>query len=177
MLAARQEELPPLKIASVADDGFEDTQGTPEPLEQPGARAGEKGEDGRMDELCECLAWWVHTRKLYGAPRGPVSLLGKLRSGTRPLRNGGGGPDAACSSLLQAMYIAYLHEPQDALDREVFRYHYLERIGNVKVAAAELKIGRQHWYTLLRSFRRRVYALGVEIQAESEASNNQRNAR
>ncbi len=172
-----------LKVASAADDGrywldAQDDESAPEvgvtrataSQPSPGGQLelqATSSSDAALDELCERLAWWVHTRKLFGAPRGPVSLLGKLRTGTRALKSSG-GPDAACSSLLQALYIAVLHEPADALDRQVFELHYLHRIANVKVAAAQLNIGRQHWYTLLRSFRRRIHATAVEIQWQNE---------
>jgi hypothetical protein len=127
-------------------------------------------ENARLDELCESLARWVYTRKLFGAPSGPVSLLGKLRAraGTRPLKQAAGGPDAPCSSLLSALYIAVLRQP-DSLDRTVFELKYFERIDSVKLAAAELKIGRQHWYTLLCEFRRRIYTVAVGIQQQNEA--------
>lgn len=179
-LALPAAELPPLKIASVADDGREDDdaiEGTdvdaagpiPGQLDLHGVPQA----DTHLDELFERLAWWVHTRKLYGAPRGPVSLLGKLRGGSRPLRNDG-GPDAACSADLAALYIAVVAQPADALDRIVFELHYFNRVKSVKEAAGLLKIGRQHWYTLLRSFRRRAFSASREILAANQVQADKR---
>ncbi len=162
MMQATSTEPPPLKVASVADDGTDDFDEA-----QPQDPPSQQVEDGRLDELCEHLAWWVHTRRLYGAPRGPVSLLGKLRGGMRPLRTPG-GPDAACRADLAALYIALIAQPADALDRQVFELHYLHRVTNVKASAAQLQIGRQHWYTLLRAFRRRIFAASREILAKNE---------
>lgn len=155
---------PALKVASVADDGTDDwLEPAADQLDdRPAARP-----DDHLDELCERLAWWIHTRKLYGAPRGPVSLLGKLRGTSRPLKPGT-GPDAATSAELAALYIALVAQPADGLDRIVFELHYLRRVPNVKAAAAAVGVGRQHWYTLLRSFRRRIFAASREILEQNE---------
>lgn len=160
------EELSPLRIASVADDGRDDEPGD-EPTET-GASLDQVLSDAKLDELCEHLAWWCATRKLYGAPRGPVSLLGKLRGGSRPLRNDNGGPDAACSAELAALYIAMLAQPAEALDRVVFVAHYFHRITNVKATAAAIGVGRQHYYTLLKEFRRRIFSASREILGANE---------
>jgi hypothetical protein len=122
--------------------------------------------DAHLDALCEQLAWWLATRRFYGGPRAPVSLLGKLGKRTRPLRPG--GPDAACSAELSALHIAMVAQPADALDRVVFELNYLHRVRNVKVAASALGIGRQHWYTLLREFRQRIFNASREILAANE---------
>jgi|RhisoiCoNPM_1038542.scaffolds.fasta_scaffold00015_7 hypothetical protein len=117
--------------------------------------------DERLDELCERLVWWCRTRRFYGRSSVPPSLLGRLAKRTRPLRPG--GPDAGCSAEMAALYMALIGQPADALDRRVFELHYFHRVGNVKAAAAALGIGRQHWYTLLRSFRQRIHAASQEI--------------
>jgi hypothetical protein len=160
-------ESPALKVASVADDGTDDWAEAAEDLADAEAEAPRP--DTYLDELCERLAWWIHTRKLYGAPRRPVSLLGKLRSGTRPLKPGG-GPDAPASAELAALYIALIAQPSDGLDRIVFELHYLQRVTNVKAAAAAVGVGRQHWYTLLRGFRRRIHAASREILDKNQAA-------
>lgn len=164
-------DLPPLRIASVADDGLDDLVVDDKPEEPPelGAPIDRVREDAHLDAMCEQLAWWLHTRRYYGAPRAPVSLLGKLGKRTRPLRPGG-GPDADCSAALSALYIALVAQPADALDRLVFELHYLHRVSNVKIAAGALGVGRQHWYTLLREFRRRIFAASREILVMNEAA-------
>lgn len=153
------EDPPPLRIASVADDGREEEDGE-EPTET-GATLDLARRDAHLAALCEQLAWWIQTRRFFGSPRAPVSLLGKLGKRTRPLLPG--GPDAECSAELNALYIALIAQPADALDRVVFELHYLHRVANVKAASAAVGIGRQHWYTLLREFRRRIFIASREI--------------
>lgn len=126
----------------------------------------EKGSDGHLDAMCEQLVHWCLTRRYYAKSSLPVSLLGKLGKRTRPAHPG--GPDAACSAELAALYLAFLSQPADAIDRQVFVLHYFIGVRNVKVAAAELSIGRQHWYTLLREFRRRIYAASQGILDANE---------
>lgn len=120
-----------------------------------------------LHQLCEDMARWCATRRLYGAPRGPASLLGQLAKRTRPIRPG--GPDAACSQELACLYIAMCAQPADSIDRIVFELYYLRRVINVKAAAAAIGIGRQHWYTLLRDFRVRIYAASRELIASNAA--------
>jgi hypothetical protein len=133
----------------------------------------EQSESRYLDELCEDLSRWAATRKLYGAPRGPVSLLGQLAKRTRPLRSGG-GPDAANSAFMAAMWIAYTAQPrtdahgEPCKDRLVFELHYLHRVTSIKTSAAAIGIGRQHWYTLLADFRRRIHAAAHDIAAANE---------
>lgn len=126
----------------------------------------EKGSDGHLDAMCEQLVHWCLTRRYYAKSSLPVSLLGKLGKRTRPARPG--GPDADCNAELAALYLAFLSQPGDAIDRQVFVLHYFVGVRNVKVAAAELRIGRQHWYTLLREFRRRIYAASQGILDANE---------
>ena len=128
----------------------------------------DQASDDHLDVLCEQLVWWCRTRRFYGSPKQPASVLGQLAKRTRPLRPG--GPDADCSAQLAALYIAVIAQPPEALDRQVFELHYFMRVGNVKVAAAQLKIGRQHWYTLLREFRRRIYAASCSIMQANDAA-------
>lgn len=155
------EDLPPLRIASVADDGREEDDDVGEEPTETGATLDLARRDAHLAALCEQLAWWIQTRRFFGSPRAPVSLLGKLGKRTRPLLPG--GPDADCSAELSALYIALIAQPADALDRVVFELHYLHRVANIKAASAAVGIGRQHWYTLLREFRRRIFIASREI--------------
>ncbi len=151
-------QIEALKVASVADDGLDDVAGAGEP------EAVDTG-DGVIDMWCEHLAWWVHTRKLYGAPRGPISLLGQL-AGTRALVRPQAGRDAACSPFLAALYVAMTQE--EGRDRQIFETHYFTRVRNIKVAADQLSIARQSWYVILNRVRARIYARAVEIQRANE---------
>lgn len=116
-----------------------------------------------LHEFCEDWAWWCYTRRYYARLSIPSSLLGRLQQrSARPLRQVG-GPDAENSAALAAFHVAVLGQPADALDRQVFELYYIHRVKNVKAAAALLGIGRQHWYTLLRDFRRRAYTVSQDI--------------
>lgn len=121
--------------------------------------------DDHLDELCERLVHWCRTRRFYGRQRLPPSILGRLGKRTRPLRP---PPDAACNAELAALYLAMLGQPADALDRQVFELHYFGQIRFVKTAAEALGVSRQHWYRLLRGFRRRIYAASREILARND---------
>jgi hypothetical protein len=127
--------------------------------------------DGRLHELCEAWSSWCRTRRFFGRPSMPASLLGKLTSRTRAAQPG--GPNAACSAQLAAFHLAVLGQPASALDRQVFELHYLYRVRNIKACAAELSISRQHWYRLVREFRARVYTAACEIQRDNEDAGRQ----
>lgn len=119
-------------------------------------------DDSHLDAFCEQYHAWCLSRRFYCKPSMPASLLGKLTSKTRATAHYG-GPDAIASAELVAFHLAVLGQPADALDRQVFELHYRWRVKNVKAAAAQIGVGRQHWYTLLREFRRRAYAASKEI--------------
>jgi ribosomal protein S18 acetylase RimI-like enzyme len=107
----------------------------------------------------------VRTRRFYKPPSLPPSILGRLTSRTRSIA---GGPDAFNAGELQALNCAIEAEPIEALDRQVFELHYRHRVKGIKAFATALGIGRQHWYTLLRSFEQRVYAASLEIRESNE---------
>tara|TARA_R110000868_G_scaffold324391_2_gene585284 strand:+ start:384 stop:935 length:552 start_codon:yes stop_codon:yes gene_type:complete len=115
-----------------------------------------------LNELCEAWAWWAQSRGMYVKPSLPVSLLGRLTSkGTG--RSSAGGPDAIASAELMAFHLAFLAQPQDALDRRVFELHYYRRVRNVKAAAATVGVSRQHWYRLVKDCRQRIYVASRQI--------------
>lgn len=126
--------------------------------------------DDHLDDLCERLAHWSRTRRLFGTPKLPPSILGQLGKRTRPMRE---PPDADCAPQLAALWVAVQTVPADRLDRVVFELHYFQRITNKKLAAAALGIGRQRWYTLLRDFRREVYIVSKAIQHANEVAATQ----
>lgn len=130
------------------------------------ADAQQLAEQSELHALCEAWSSWCRTRRFFGRPSMPASLLGKLTARTRPFTSG--GPNAKCSAQLSAFHLAVLGQPADALDRQVFELHYLWRVRNVKAAAAAVGISRQHWYRLVREFRARVYAAALEIQRDNE---------
>lgn len=115
-----------------------------------------------IDAACQQWVRWCLTRKLYGKPSAPVSLLGRLRSrGTG--RSCSGGPDAFASADMLALHTAIASEPRDSIDRQVFEIHYYWQIGPVKTVADHLGISRRHYYRLLHDFRARVWARSREI--------------
>jgi hypothetical protein len=120
-----------------------------------------------IDSLCEQLARWRESRKYFARQSVPPSLLGRLQKRARPLRPG--GPDAPCSAELAALHVALLSQPEDSVARRVFELHYFHRITNVKAAAAALGIGRQHWYTLLRTFREQLHQSAQRVLQVNEA--------
>lgn len=132
--------------------------------------------DPDLDQVCEAWSHWTRTRRRYGAPPLPPSILGRLqqRAARRPPTSrtpcGHREADPACSAQLLAFHLAFLGQPQDAIDARVFRLHYEYRVGNVKAAAAAIGISRQHWYRLLESFRDRVWATSQQILADNQAA-------
>jgi hypothetical protein len=157
------EDSPPLKLAAPAPEEEDDD-----------STADAQVLAGRPDlhALCEDWAYWCRTRRFYVKPSLPVSLLGKLTSkGTG--RSSSGGPDAPTSAELAAFHIAFTAQPEDALDRRVFELHYYHRVRNVKMAAAELGVSRQHWYRLVADCRARVYAASRQILEQREGERAQ----
>lgn len=130
--------------------------------------AGAAGADRNLHEFCEDWAYWCRTRRFFGPPDRGSCLLGRLSGQSRPVR--AGGPDGACSADLAAFHLAVLAQPRDALDRRVFEMHYLARVRNIKAAAAQMSIGRQHWYTLVADFRSRAYTASLEILRANHAA-------
>jgi hypothetical protein len=161
--------LPPLMIASVADDGLDDAaEAAAIAATNPTNVLAAERSEVALHDLCERLAWWIGTRRLYGAPRVSPSIMAKLRSPMRVTRSYAGS-DTETNMELAALYIALVAQPADALDRRVFELHYLHRVKNIKAMAAELGIGRQHWYTLLSGFRRRIYVAARQIVDANES--------
>lgn len=137
---------------------------SPDDLDEDAITDAQRRDDERMHDLCEQLAMWVRTRRLYGAPGAPASVLGRLRSPTSFADR-----DAPCSAEMAALWIAVVAQPREALDRRVFELHYIHRVRNIKAAAAAVGVSRQHWYRLLRDFRRRIVMAAWQI-AESRAA-------
>lgn len=117
--------------------------------------------DQALNELCVAWAAWCRTRRFYGPPPLKGSLLGKLVSNNRSKPSD--GPDAPSNAEVAALHLAIIAQPAAGLDRQVFELHYLWNVRNIKSASAVLGISRQHWYRLLRGFRRRVHHASQEI--------------
>lgn len=145
--------------ADAADIEHEDTSGL--------SRA-ELMSDAALDELCEDWAWWCATRGYYGPPPVSAHILGRLQK-RASVRKPNGGPDSFCSADLLALHLAILGQGENSLDCAVFRLHYLYRVRNVKAASSALGISRQHWYRLLREFRRRVHRISQRLRAEAQS--------
>lgn len=120
-----------------------------------------KAENARLKSLCIQWVVWCHTRRYYGPAPVSGTILGKLSGPSR--RGVSGGVDAFCSAELCAFHLAVISQPK-ALDRFAFEYHYLHQANrNIKVHADKLGVSRSHWYRLIDSFTRRVYAASKEI--------------
>lgn len=127
---------------------------------------------GRVDLEALCWQWagWCRTRRLYVKPSLPPSLLGRLRTPGTGRGRPGGGPDAACSAGLMAFHIAFLAQPEDALDRRVFALHYYVGVRNIKAAAAAVGVSRQHWYRLVVDCRHRIHQASLQILQQNLAA-------
>jgi hypothetical protein len=113
--------------------------------------------------LCEAWATWCYSRRYFGRPVLPPSVLGKLSLKTRPI----GTADTPTNwPALVALHMAVLAQP-DALDRQVFELHYLRRPRHIKTAADLVGMSSRHWYRLVSDFRQRAYAASCEILADN----------
>ena len=129
--------------------------------------AAELSSNAELHALCEAWVVWQRTRRFYGTPSAPVSLLGQLQTKGTGRGAPGGGPDAGCAPEMVAFEVAYTAQPRDALDVRVFAAHYLHRERNIKRAAERFSISRQHWYRLVRDCRQRIYAASRQILEEN----------
>lgn len=127
--------------------------------------------NAELHALCERWATWCRSRRMYVRPSLPPSLLGRLAS--KGTGRGGEGPDAICCAHLAAFHMAYLSQPQNARDRQAFELHYYWRVNNIKSAAAELGVSRQHWYRLVADCRARIHRTSLDILAINTAAANQ----
>lgn len=123
--------------------------------------------DAELHALCERWARWCQTRRYYGRNSLPPSILGRLTTKGSG-RSVEGGPDAECSAELAAFHLAVLAQPPGKA-RQVFEIYYLHRVKNVKIFAAALGIGRQHWYTLLRRVRKQIFESHIRLREEALA--------
>lgn len=125
-------------------------------------------QDTELDYLCLEWAAWCRTRRFYGPAPVSGTVLGKLSSKISPRRRTEhAGP--ACRMDLAALHLAISAQP-NAIDKQVFWLAYVHNASPIKQAAYALSISRQHWYRLLRDFRRRVWAAAREIQSAEEAA-------
>lgn len=120
----------------------------------------------QLDALFEQWSYWCHTRRYFAPQTSTGNMLGNLSSRGRGFRRPG-GPDASCSANMAALHLAILAQPRDALDTQVFLSYYGARAGNIKAAAAQLKISRQHYYRLLKAFCVRVKNGADEIERDN----------
>ena len=136
-----------------------------DPDDDAAERAEEASALGQQPDLhALCLDWvaWCHTRNFYVRPSLPASLLGRLTSkGTG--RGRGTGPDAIAGADLMAFHLAFLAQPEEALDRRAFELHYYRRVRNIKAAAQAMGVSRQHWYRLVADCRQRIYIASKQI--------------
>lgn len=118
-------------------------------------------EDANLHELFEAWSRWSRTRRYFAPPPPSGTILGKLSGKTRAFSSG--PPDAECNMDLAALHLAILGQPREALDTQVFYAYYGERTAHIKRSAEALKISRQHFYRLLKSFCTRVRAVSQDI--------------
>lgn len=143
----------------------------PAPLDDEDDPSPEEMRDqGDQETLCWAWAAWSRTRRLYVKPSLPPSVLGRLRSPGTGRSRPGGGPDAIASADLMAFHIAYLAQPEDALDRRAFTLHYYTGVRNIKAAADAIGVSRRHWYRLVTDCRQRIYTASRQILEQNLAA-------
>ena len=113
-----------------------------------------------IDELAWEWARWAVTRKYYGRPPQPSSVLAqfgrdRIRS-TAPDQ----GPNAAASSVLAKFHLAVISGEE--LPRLAFEGYYLVRVRPIKKLAALLHVDRTHVYYLRSQYARRAYAFATK---------------
>lgn len=108
-----------------------------------------------IDQMAAEWAWWAITRKYYGRPPSPASILaqfGKLQiRSTAPDR----GPNALASAVLARFHQAVVSE--ESLARWAFEGYYLYRIRPIKKLAHLLACDRTHVYWLRNQYARNCY--------------------
>ena len=109
-----------------------------------------------------CLDWvrWCRTRR-YLAPPVPATLLARLQPRSGPSREPNGPMDADVSFFNMAIHGLAETFPQEYVCFAVF---YLHEGVNIKVVAAELKIGRQTFYDRVKRFAKRAKDLTPAIR-------------
>lgn len=122
-----------------------------------------------LDSICWRWAHWCRTRRLYLKPSLPPSILGRLTKRGTGRRGEAGGPDALAGAEMMAFHLAYLAQPEDALDRRVFSLHYYDAVRNVKAAAAAVGVSRRHWYRLVEDCRMRIWTASQTILQQNLA--------
>lgn len=117
--------------------------------------------------LCESWGEWARTRRFYGPSASLPSVIGNLQQRTaRSTDRVATGRDAIASAQLAALHQAILRQPEDKA-RIAFEAYYLLHVKPIKALAARLGIGRQHVYTLIRSFRRRAVSDLDEVMRQN----------
>lgn len=109
-----------------------------------------------------CIDWvrWCRTRR-YLAPPVPSTLLARLQ----PRSSEGREPDGPMAADLSFFNMA-VHGLADTFPQEYvcFAVFYLHPDANIKVVAAELKIGRQTFYDRMKRFAKRAKELTPAIR-------------
>ena len=149
--------------ADVDEDDADDVN-LHDSIPQPG------GERLDLEALCWRWAAWAKRKGLYVRLGLSPNLLGRLRSKGPGRGKPGGGPDFDLSAQLAAFHIAFLAQPENALDRRVFALHYYVGVRNVKAAAAAVGVSRQHWYRLVADSRQRIHTASLQILEQNMAA-------
>jgi hypothetical protein len=160
----RPTDAPARQLAAPAPDTDADHDPA---IDDTGESPADEVRQAHLDEIAQQWCQWLRTRDLYIPPSLPPSLLGRLRSRGTGRGKPGGGPNADNSPLLQAWHLAYLQQPEEALDRVAFSAHYLSRGADVTMLAASIGVSRRHWYRLVASCRQRIHAAALQILADN----------
>jgi len=113
-----------------------------------------------IDTLFEDWATWSRSRRFAGA-------FVRSSRGSDVRSNDAKGVGSTSLFELVAVHLGIISQPPEALDRRVFEMHYFTRPTSIKAAAHAMGISPAHWYRLMKSFKRRVYAASRELLVET----------
>ena len=140
---------------------------TPEQEETRAEQVARRSLEPHIDEMCWEWARWEVTRKFYGVPPPPSSVLAQFGRDRIRSTAPGQGPNAVASAVLQRFHQAIVSA--DDFVRAAFEGYYLHRVRPIKKLAAMLVddlhpngVDRTHVYYLRSQLARKAYSLATK---------------
>ena len=134
----------------------------PEKEESVAEQTARRALEPHIDELAVEWARWVRTRKFYGRPPQPDSLLAQFGKDRIRSTAPDNGPNAPASAVLAKFHQAVMAGDDDDIARAAFEGYYLYRVRPIKRLAVMLHCDRTHVYYLRAQYARRAYALATK---------------
>lgn len=113
-----------------------------------------------VDQMAADWAHWAVTRKYYGRPPQPESILAQFGKFHLRSTDPTSGPNSYTSAVLARYHQAVISE--ESIARAAFEGFYLHRIRPIKKLAAMLHVDRTHVYWLRNQYARRAYLLATK---------------